>query len=243
MVHEVTHYALNVLGDTGTMSRSSHVTWQVLDNTLKDWRKYNERHRSESEVSIQVNQRGSSLDRRRPDNTRDDSGIQATPQRSDDTSMQGRNTTGTSRGITVSSKSENGRNRNDSTGENVSGESGLQTASPQSLSRLGNPSSWGIELGISSSLQANGERKLRSIRRYSNEVAVGKIDHTEYLAWVKDGFSTIEVAPNMYMSDKANALLSIIDEVAHVDIALGLKGKDRLSYRLLTKDNRKTEFR
>ena len=47
----------------------------------------------------------------------------------------------------------------------------------------------------------------------------------------------------MYMSDKANALLSIVDEVAHVDIALGLKGEDRLSYQLLTKDNRKTEFR
>lgn len=43
----------------------------------------------------------------------------------------------------------------------------------------------------------------------------------------------------MYMLDKANALMSIIDEVAHVDIALGLKSKDRLSYQLLTTDNRK----
>ena len=238
MVHEVTHYALNVLGDTGTMSRSTHVTWQVLDNTLKDWRKYNERRRSESEVSVQTNQRGSSLDRRRPDNTRDDSGIQTTSQRSDDTPMQGRDAIGIGGRRTVSSESENGGNRYDSTRENVSRESGIQTSTPQSLSRLGNPSSWGIELGISSLLQADVRIELENLKGDTNQFLNQEMSHSEYLEAVRRAFSVIESDPNMYMSEKANALLSIVDEVAHVDIALELKGEDRLSYQLMTKDNR-----
>lgn len=79
---------------------------------------------------------------------------------------------------------------------------------------------------------------LRNLRRYSNEVTDNQLNKEKYMDRVRDAFSVIESNPNMYMSDKANALMSIIDEVAHVVIALGLKGKDRLSYQLLTTDNR-----
>ena len=79
---------------------------------------------------------------------------------------------------------------------------------------------------------------LRNLRRYSNEVTDNQLNKEKYMDRVREVFSVIESNPNMYMSDKANALMSIIDEVAHVDIALGLKGEDRLSYQLLTTDNR-----
>lgn len=96
----------------------------------------------------------------------------------------------------------------------------------------------GGELGIHSVHDTNGQGKLRNLRRYSNEVTSGTIDNIEYVRRGRREFSVIESNPDMYMLDKANALMSIIDEVAHVDIALGLKGEDRLSYQLLTTDNR-----
>ena len=79
---------------------------------------------------------------------------------------------------------------------------------------------------------------LRNLRRYSNEVTDNQLNKEKYMDRVREVFSVIESNPNMYMSDKANALMSIIDEVAHVDIALGLKGEERLSYQLLKIDNR-----
>lgn len=96
----------------------------------------------------------------------------------------------------------------------------------------------GGELGIHSVHDTNGQGKLRNLRRYSNEVTDNQLNKEKYMDRVGEVFSIIESNPNMYMSDKANALMSIIDEVAHVDIALGLKGEDRLSYQLLTTDNR-----
>lgn len=205
---------------------------------LKDWRKHNERLRSESELSVQTNQRGSLLAGRRQDNSTNDRGIQTTLEGSDGSAMQGPHSVGTSGRGTLLRKSENGRNSDNSTTKNVSGKSGIQTATSQSLSKLGNHSSWGIELGIHSVHEADEQGKLRNLRRYSNELTNNRFSKEEYIDSVRDAFSVIESNPNMYMSDKANALMSIIDEVAHVDIALGLKGEDRLSYQLLTTDNR-----
>ena len=96
----------------------------------------------------------------------------------------------------------------------------------------------GGELGIHSVHDTNGQGTLRNLRRYSNEVTDNQLNKEKYMDRVREVFSIIESNPNMYMSDKANALMSIIDEVAHVDIALGLKGEDRLSYQLLITDNR-----
>ena len=205
---------------------------------LKAWRKYNERLRSKSKLSVQTNQRGSLLAGRRQDNSTNDRGVQATLERSNGSTMQGPNSIGVSGRGTLLRESENGRNSDNGTTQNVSGESGVQTTTSQSLSKLGDPSSWGIELGVHSVREANERGKFRNIRRYSNKVTSGTISKEEYMDHVRDAFSVIESNPNMYMSDKANALMSIIDEVAHVDIALGLKGKDRLSYQLLTTDNR-----
>lgn len=238
LTHEITHYTVNVLGDEGTMAHGGHTTWKVLDNTLKDWRKHNERLRSESELSVQTNQRGGLLAGRRQDNSTNDRRVQTTLEGSDGSAMQGPHSVGTSGRGTLLRKSENGRNSDNSTRKNVSGKSGIQTTAPQSLSKLGDHSSWGIELGINSVHDTNGQGQLRNLRRYSNKVTSGIIDNTGYMRRVKREFSVIESNPNMYMSDKANALMSIIDEVAHVDILLGLKGKDRLSYQLLTTDNR-----
>lgn len=205
---------------------------------LKAWRKYNERLRSESKLSVQTNQRGGLLAGRRQDNSTNDRGVQATLEGSDGSAMQGPHSVRTSGRGTLLRESENGRNSDNGTTQNVSGESGVQTITSQLLSKLGDPSSWGIELGIYSVREANERGKLRNIRRYSNEVTSGTIDNIEYMRRVKREFSVIESNLDMYMSDKANALMSIIDEVAHVDIALGLKGEDRLSYQLLTTDNR-----
>lgn len=205
---------------------------------LKAWRKYNERLRSESELSVQTNQRGSLLAGRRQDNSTNDRGVQATLEGSDGSAMQGPHSLGVSGRGALLRKSENGRNSDNSTTQNVSGESGIQTTTSQSLSKLGDHSSWGIELGIHSVHEADGRGMLRNLRRYSNEVTDNQLNKEKYMDRVREVFSVIESNPNMYMSDKANALMSIIDEVAHVDIALGLKGKDRLSYQLLTIDNR-----
>ena len=77
----------------------------------------------------------------------------------------------------------------------------------------------GGELGIHSVHDTNGQGKLRNLRRYSNEVTSGTIDNIEYVRRGRREFSVIESNPDRYMLDKANALMSIIDEVAHVDIA------------------------
>lgn len=205
---------------------------------LKAWRKYNERLRRESKLSVQTNQRGSLLAGRRQDNSTNDRGVQATLEGSDGSAMQGPHSLGVSGRGALLRKSENGRNSDNSTTQNVSGESGIQTTTSQSLSKLGDHSSWGIELGIHSVHEADGRGMLRNLRRYSNEVTDNQLNKEKYMDRVREVFSVIESNPNMYISDKANALMSIIDEVAHVDIALGLKGKDRLSYQLLTIDNR-----
>lgn len=205
---------------------------------LKDWGNHNERLRSESKLSVQTNQRGSLLAGRRQDNSTNDRGVQATLEGSDGSAMQGPHSLGVSGRGALLRKSENGRNSDNSTRKNVSGKSGIQTTASQSLSKLGDYSSWGIELGINSVHDTNGQGKLRNIRLYSNEVTSGTIDNIEYMRRVRCEFSVIESNPDMYMLDKANALMSIIDEVAHMDIALGLKGKDRLSYQLLKIDNR-----
>lgn len=205
---------------------------------LKAWRKYNERLRSESKLSVQTNQRGSLLAGRRQDNSTNDRGVQTTLEGSDGSAMQGPHSVGTSGRGTLLRKSENGRNSDNSPTQNVSGESGIQTTTSQSLSKLGDNSSWGIEFGVHSVLEADGRGMLRNLRRYSNEVTDNQLNKEKYMDRVREVFSVIESNPNMYMSDKANALMSIIDEVAHVDIALGLKGEDRLSYQLLTTDNR-----
>lgn len=205
---------------------------------LKAWRKYNERLRSESKLSVRTNQRGGLLAGRRQDNSTNDRGVQTTLEGSNGSAMQGPHSVRTSGRGNLLRESENGRNSDNSTRENVSGKSRVQTTTSQSLSKLGNHSSWGGELGIHSVHDTNGQGKLRNLRRYSNEVTSGTIDNIEYMRRVRREFSVIESNPDMYMLDKANALMSIIDEVAHVDIALGLKGKDRLSYQLLTTDNR-----
>lgn len=205
---------------------------------LKAWRKYNERLRSESKLSIQTNQRGGLLARRRQDNSTNDRGVQTTLEGSNGSAMQGPHSVRTSGRGNLLRESENGRNSDNSTRENVSGKSRVQTTTSQSLSKLGNHSSWGGELGIHSVHDTNGQGKLRNLRRYSNEVTDNQLNKEKYMDRVREVFSIIESNPNMYMSDKTNALMSIIDEVAHEDIALGLKGEDRLSYQLLTTDNR-----
>lgn len=205
---------------------------------LKDWGNHNERLRSEFGLSVQTNQRGSLLARRRQDNSTNDRGVQATLEGSDGSAMQGPHSVRISGRGTLLRESENGRNSDNSTTQNVSGESGIQTTTSQSLSKLGDHSSWGGEFGVHSVREADGRGMLRNLRRYSNEVTDNQLNKEKYMDRVREVFSVIESNPNMYMSDKANALMSIIDEVAHVDIALGLKGEDRLSYQLLTTDNR-----
>ena len=175
---------------------------------------------------------------RRQDNSTNDRGVQATLERSNGSTMQGPNSIGVSGRGTLLRESENGRNSDNSTRKNVSGKSGIQTTASQSLSKLGDPSSWGIEFGINSVHEADAQTELRNLESDTYQVVNGDINKKEYLDNITRVFSVIESNPNMYMSDKANALMSIIDEVAHVGIALGLKGKDRLSYQLLTTDNR-----
>lgn len=201
---------------------------------LKVWRKYNERLRSKSKLSVQTNQRGGLLAGRRQDNSTNDRGVQTTLEGSDGSAMQGPHSLGVSGRGALLRKSENGRNSDNSTRKNVSGKSGIQTTASQSLSKLGDHSSWGIELGINSVHEADAQTELRNLESDTYQVVNGDINKKEYLDNITRVFSVIESNPNMYMSDKANALMSIIDEVAHVDIALGLKGKDRLSYQLLT---------
>ncbi len=175
---------------------------------------------------------------RRQDNSTNDRGVQATLERSNGSAVQGPNSIGVSGRGALLCQSENGRNSDNSTRENVSGESRVQTTTSQSLSKLGNHSSWGIEFGIHSVHEADVQDELKNLKSDTYQLLNKKIDNKEYLGGVKRVFSVIESNPNMYMLDKANALMSIIDEVTHVDIALGLKGKDRLSYQLLTTDNR-----
>lgn len=237
LVHELTHYAISSLGDYKSMANKNHVGWTVLDNTLKDWREHNEKRRRESETSVSNYQQGSVLDGPRQDNSRNDSGIQTAPQRSNDASVQGRESGRLSELRLLPSDSENSGNRNDSTRENVSGESGLQTASPQSLSGLGDDSSWGIELGINSVRETDAREWLENFRGDTNKFLNGEMGHEDYLLAAKKSFVKIEVNKDMYMTDKANALLSIVDEVKQVDKILGLTNKDSLYYQLMTKDN------
>lgn len=107
---------------------------------------------------------------RRQDNSTNDRGVQATLEGSDGSAMQGPHSLGVSGRGALLRKSENGRNSDNSPTQNVSGESGIQTTTSQSLSKLGNHSSWGIELGIHSVHEADEQGKLRNLRRYSNEV-------------------------------------------------------------------------
>lgn len=70
--------------------------------------------------------------------------------------MQGPNSIGISGRGALLRESKNGRNSDNGTTQNVSGESGVQTTTSQSLSKLGDPSSWGIEFGVHSVREVDG---------------------------------------------------------------------------------------